>query len=192
MPYIGEPFDQTYFVGDRPEGYTDIRKISYWPLVADDIEDRLGLVSGLDILEIGCAYGGLSAELISRGANVTGLDISAYAIGQAQIRHPGITFVESDGLSTPFPNNSFDLAVASRVTTCMPDVATIKDLIREIRRKVKARGVAYILEDLNNIHYFTITEEQWQIEVESLFPGKDAEIVLVKHRLPADVRIVVS
>jgi hypothetical protein len=74
----------------------------------------------------------------------------------------------------------------------MPDVATIKDLVREIRRKVKAQGVAYILEDLINIYYFTITEEQWQTEVESLFPGKDVEVILVGHRLPADVRIVVT
>lgn len=192
MPYIGEPFDASYFIGSRPEGYTDITEISYWPAVADDIEARMGSVNGLDVLEIGCAFGGLSAELDSRGANMTGLDISAHAIGEAQTQHPGITFITSDGLNTPFPNNAFDMAVASRVSTCMPDVATLKDLIREIKRKVKAQGAAYILEDLVNIYYFTITEAQWQTEVSSLFPGKTTETTLVGHRLPADVRVVVT
>ena len=123
---------------------------------------------------------------------MVGYDISAYAIGEAQIRHPGITFQQGDAVSMPFPNNSFNLVVSSRVTTCMPDIDTLKDLIREVRRKVKAQGVTYILEDLNNIHYFTITEEQWQIEVDALFPGKDVEVLLVGHRLPSDVRIVVT
>lgn len=192
MTYIGEPYDESYYVGDRPEGYTDITDIHYWPLIVDDIEDRLGSIAGLDVLDLGCAYGGLAAELASRGANVTGVDISLHAVSVAQTRFPGITFIQADGLNLPFANNFFDLVVTSRVSTCMPDVATLKDFIREIRRKVKAQGAAYVLEDLTNIYYFTITEEQWQTEVESLFPGKDVEVTLVGDRLPADVRIVVT
>lgn len=192
MPYIGEPFDADYYVGDRPEGYTDITKIAYWSAIADDIEARLGSVSGLDVLEIGCAFGDLSAELASRDANVVGFDISAHAIEEAQTRHPGVTYLQGDAVSLPFPNNSFDLVVASEIASCMPDVATLKDLIREVRRKAKAQGSAYILELLSSIHYLTITEEQWQTEVESLFPGKDVEVLLVGDRLPSDVRIVVT
>lgn len=192
MLYIGEPFDANYYIGNRPEGYSNITEIAYWPLVADDIEARLGPVSGLDILEIGCAYGDLSAELASRGANVVSFDISTHAIGEAQVRHPGITFQQGDAVSMPFPNNSFDLAVAGEIASCMPDVATLKDLVKEMRRAVKAQGAAYILELLSSIYYFTITEEQWQTEVESLFPGKDVEVMLVGHRLPSDVRIVVT
>jgi ubiquinone/menaquinone biosynthesis C-methylase UbiE len=192
MPYIGEPFDASYYIGNRPEGYTDITEIAYWSLIADDIEARLGSVSGLDVLEIGCAYGDLSAELASRGANMVGYDISSHAIGEAQTRHLGITFQQGDAISMPFSNNSFDLVVASEIISCMPDIGTLKDLIREVRRKVKAQGAAYILELLNSIYYFTITEEQWQTEVESLFPGKDVEVLLVGHRLPSDVRIVVT
>lgn len=192
MTYIGEPYDESYYIGNRPEGYTDITDIRYWSLIVDDIEARLGPIAGLGVLDLGCAYGGLAAELAARGANVIGVDISLHAVSVAQTRFPGITFVQSDGLNLPFANNFFDLAVASRISTCMPDIATLKDLVREIRRKVKAQGAAYILEDLTNIFYFTITEEQWQTEVSSLFPGKDVEVVLVGDRLPADVRIVVT
>lgn len=192
MSYIGEPFDADYYIGNRPEGYTNITKIAYWSLVADDIEARLGPVSGLNVLEIGCAYGDLAAELASRGANVVGYDISAHAIGEAQARHPGIVFQQGDAVSMPFSNKSFDLVVASEIASCMPDVATLKDLIKEVRRAVKSQGTAYILELLSSIYYFTIAEEQWQTEVESLFPGKDVEVMLVGHRLPSDVRIVVT
>lgn len=192
MPYIGEPYDESYYIGDRPEGYTDITDIRYWPLIVDDIEDRLGLIAGLTVLDLGCAYGGLAAELTARGANVIGVDISLHAVSVAQTRFPGITFVQSDGLNLPFANKFFDLVITSRVSTCMPDVDTLKDLVRELRRKVKSQGAAYILEDLTNIYYFTITAEQWQTEVASLFPGKDTEVTLVGHRLPADVRIVVT
>lgn len=192
MPYLGEPFDSDYYIGNRPEGYTNITELAYWSLIADDIEARLGPVSGLDVLEIGCALGDLSAELASRGASMVGYDISAYVIGEAQVRYPAITFQQGDAVSMPFSNKSFDMVVASEITSCMPDVATLKDLIKETRRVVKAQGVAYILELLSSIYYLTITEEQWQTEVDALFPGKDVEVMLVGHRLPSDVRIVVT
>ncbi len=125
MVFTG-PFDQAYFESGTADpadpGYSSYPKVASWmPNVAADIEAEVGPISSLDVLEAGCAYGILADLLAALGANVTGLAISAWAIGEAGSRYPALTFVEADVLSTPFPNNSFDVVVGIGVLECMAD-----------------------------------------------------------------------
>lgn len=56
----------------------------------DDMEaailDRLGPVAGLDVLDAGCGAGGLTLELVARGATVTALDLAPRMVALARAR----------------------------------------------------------------------------------------------------------
>jgi SAM-dependent methyltransferase len=196
MPYIGEPYDADYFKGSRPEGYTDYtgQNPLIWTNIADDIETTTGLVSGKSVLEIGFGFGHQLAELESRGAIVEGVDISAYAVGQAQSLFPTLSFQIADVTTgLPFSNNSFDLVIAIQLTDCMPDQANFLATMLEINRVMKpdgAGGKGYILNSDKSDHgYFLKSSTSWQAETLS---GRTITPSDVGHMLPVDVRVVID
>jgi len=193
MTYIGEPYDESYFHGNRDEGYTDYASINpaHWVAIADDIEAQIGPVSGLDTLDLGCGFGFLANELANRGAIVQGVDISSYAIAQAQSRFPSLTFIQTDAvLGLPFKVNYFRLVVAVGVTDCMPDEAALDILLDEVNRVLHPQGKGYILgSTTSDDPYFVKTPEQWNNKV---IGGRDVVSEAVGHMLPWDTRVVVS
>jgi SAM-dependent methyltransferase len=205
MPYLGEPYDQSYFEGDntRREGYPHYGewfvRHDFAVVWADDIEAETGLVVGKDVLVVGCAYGFLVAELEARGANVIGIDISAYAIAEANSRFPGLTFVEGDFLSSPFSNNQFDMSVSMGVLGCMNTDVEIGNFLSETRRVVKnANKLYYFLEDYSTSSHGTIyqnrTPAEWLLAMEAGLPGPFSFDVQDVGHLPVyyRTRVVVS
>lgn len=74
-----------------------------------------GEVSGLRVLDAGCGGGSHAAELVSRGARVTGFDSSAAMLAIARKRlGPDVALVEAD-LSRPLPfaDGGFDLVLSA-------------------------------------------------------------------------------
>lgn len=73
--------------------------------VSTALLDLAGPVAGLRVLDIACGHGRVSRELARRGAQVTGLDISARLLGlaaQAEQQHPlGITYLLADIAAWP-------------------------------------------------------------------------------------------
>lgn len=73
----------------------------------------LGEVAGLDILELGCGAAQWSIGLSRRGANMTGLDLSAAQLDHARTRMTaaGVSFplVCASAEATPFADASFDI-----------------------------------------------------------------------------------
>ncbi len=147
------------------------------------------------MLEAGCAYGILADLLAALGANVTGLDISAWAIGEANARYPALTFVEGDVLSAPFPRNSFDVVVGVGVLECLADNAAVEAALREAKRVLKPRGALYGLASTVGPpeHYLQRTPEEMLTLVESI--GWGSRTVTVTNvrgqHLGYDVRLVV-
>jgi SAM-dependent methyltransferase len=179
MPYIGEPYDEDYFhtfSKIRPEGYHDYPSSGIQTLVniADDIEATTGPVSGKDILDVGCAYGYLTDILTARGANVVGIDLSTWAISQAQSLFPALTFDQGDFLSSPYSNNQFDLTVVCGALECMNNDSEIGSFLSEVRRVTKSRGVYYFLIDYNRGStpiYQNKTSAEWLADMDSGLPG---------------------
>lgn len=69
---------------------------------------------GMHALDLGCGFGEDSAELIARGLTVTGIDASEERISSARLRVSDATFLARDFTEPlPFPDESFDLVVAS-------------------------------------------------------------------------------
>jgi SAM-dependent methyltransferase len=83
----------------------------------------LGEVNGQRVLDAGCGAGSHAAEMIRRGASVTGLDKSAGLLAIARQRlGADVPLHQADlGEPLPFPAASFDAALASLVMHYLHD-----------------------------------------------------------------------
>ena len=95
----------------------------------DDDLTLLDDVAGADVLELGCGGGQCSVALARRGANVTGIDLSAeqlsFARDLAAEYDADVGFLQGDvtDLST-FPDERFDVAFNAYVLQWVDDLAT--------------------------------------------------------------------
>jgi 2-polyprenyl-3-methyl-5-hydroxy-6-metoxy-1,4-benzoquinol methylase len=188
MPYLEEPYDASYYVGNHDGGYTDFATINpqWWINIADDIEANTGLVSGKRVLEVGCAYGFLTDLLAQRGADVSGIDISAFAIGEANSRFPTLDFIEDDFLSSgAFSNNTFDLIVSCGAIECMSNDSEMSSFLSRARAWLKPNGTYYFLIDYNTgpvVYYQNKTVSEWLTAMAAGLPGPfDFDVEDVGH-----------
>ena len=105
--------------------YNDARAAAAWAKeqitwgiwrVPEDSLGRLGDVSGLDVVELGCGTAYVSAWLAKRGARPVGVDLTPAQLATARRcqQETGIEFplLEADAEDVPLPDASFDLAVS--------------------------------------------------------------------------------
>lgn len=97
-----------------------------------------GPVAGLRVLDLGCGQGWFSRQLAQRGAEVTGVDISANQIANAR-RHEaeeplGISYLHLDAMraAEQWPANSFDLVTACMVLHDLPDATAVLAGARQV------------------------------------------------------------
>src|SRR5687767_2449625 len=106
-------FDFDYWDGDRSTGYGGHHYDGRWRPIAEAIARHYGLTSGNTVLDVGCGKAFLLHDLQQAvpGLEVTGLDISRYAIEHAkeEIRDH---LVLGNAASLPFPDRSFDLVLS--------------------------------------------------------------------------------
>jgi len=109
----------------------------------------LGLVAGLDILEIGCGAGQTCVELARRGARVTGVDISDAQIALARQRVDAaglpVRLLRADAADiSPLPDASFDAIVA---VYAFPYVAEMHACLTECARLLRPCGRLIFAQD---------------------------------------------
>ncbi len=103
------------------------------------ILDLAGGVRGLRVLDAGCGSGVHAAELVDRGATVTGVDLSGNLLDIARERlGPQVPLHRVD-LSQPLPfsDDTFDLVLSSLV---MHYLADWEPTLREFHRVLVPRG----------------------------------------------------
>jgi len=106
---------------------------------------RRSLVSDLsrDVLEIGCGTG-MMFEHYGSGAHVRAVDMDDAFIERAKSRlRDGIELVKADAQALPFPDESFDAAVACLVFCSIPDA---RAALAEARRVLRPDGELRLIE----------------------------------------------
>jgi SAM-dependent methyltransferase len=78
--------------------------------------DRLGIPAGTTLLDVACGAGQLSLPAARQGIRVTGLDLAANLVEQANARAEAeglrIQFDQGDAENLPYPDESFDIVMS--------------------------------------------------------------------------------
>ncbi|WP_314172638.1 class I SAM-dependent methyltransferase [Streptomyces winkii] len=97
------------------------------------------------ILDYGCGYGRLTAELARLGyRDVHGVDPSRALIERGRNEHPELPLVRFDALPLPFEDGSFDAALLFVILGVVTGDADQKALLSELARLVRPSGVLYL------------------------------------------------
>lgn len=104
--------------------------------------ELLGPVAGLRVLDVACGHGRITRELARRGAEVTGIDISASLISKAreteQNEPLGIRYIHADVTASAAPGSAdFDAA------TCnfgLSDVDALDPAVTAVSRALRPHG----------------------------------------------------
>jgi protein-L-isoaspartate(D-aspartate) O-methyltransferase len=123
-----------YWDGDRRTGYGGMKYDGRWRKVADLRVAHYGLKPGDKVLDVGCGKGFLLHDLTQAvpGLEVTGLDISRYALDRAM---PEVKdwLVEGHASRLPFDDASFDFVFSINtlhVLPCFELDAALREMMR--------------------------------------------------------------
>lgn len=108
----------------------------YSTLLAASFADLAGVRAGQRVLDVGCGPGTLTAELVSRvGAeSVSAAEPSAPFAAAVRQRLPGVDVRQSRAEQLPFPDGTFDAALAQLVVHFMADpVQGLREMVRVTR-----------------------------------------------------------
>jgi 2-polyprenyl-3-methyl-5-hydroxy-6-metoxy-1,4-benzoquinol methylase len=104
--------------------------------------DLLGPVAGLEILDVACGHGRITRELARRGANVTGVDVSAklisYAIEAERTEPLGIRYLHADVSAVgALRTDAFDLVACH---FGLSDIDALDDAVAAISAALRSNG----------------------------------------------------
>ena len=108
--------------------------------------DRLGVVGGTKVIDVGCGAGRHSYEAYRRGADVIAFDQNAEELAEVDTMLQAMgaegeapesakaQVVVGDALALPYPDGTFDVVIASEILEHVPDDETaIAELVRVLR-----------------------------------------------------------
>jgi SAM-dependent methyltransferase len=102
----------------------------------------LGEVAGKDVVEIGCGSAPCARWLVTQGARVTALDLSAgmlrYAAAANEATGVDVRLVRANAERLPFASETFDIACSA--FGAIPFVADLPGTFREIARVLRPGG----------------------------------------------------
>ena len=117
--------------------------ITLWRLGYPVVEGLFGNINGKSVLDYGCGTGTFSRFLQSKGASVTGVDVSENMIAVAKrnssdtISYHSISSGALDFLS----DNKFDFVVSNFVLCTIPSRQEISLILSQIYRVLKKEGL---------------------------------------------------
>jgi len=118
--------------------------------------ELLAPLEGRRVLDAGCGDGAYSLAATERGAIVTGVDLSedmlALARERSAARGVKVDWRQGDVLALPFPDSSFDLAIAITLLCLVPDP---RGAVRELAR-VLVPGGRLVIGDLHRWSFWAM------------------------------------
>ncbi len=112
----------------------DIKARKIEAILCDFLETRA--IEGMHVLDLGCGIGTIADHFSSKNV-VTGADVD----DRRAVQKSSLKFVLLDSEVLPFDNGSFDIVISNHVIEHLPYQAVH---LREIRRVLRDRGVAYV------------------------------------------------
>jgi SAM-dependent methyltransferase len=103
--------------------------------------DFAGVAAGSRVLDVGAGTGALAAELLRRDATVAAMDPSPQFVATLKSRFPDIDAREAGAEDLPWPDASFDAALAQLVVAFMADAGAG---VAEMHRVVEPGGVVAV------------------------------------------------
>ena len=140
-------------------------KLSTWDSVSESVQfsaplDVEEITRCLDpsarILDLGCGYGRVAAELADVGfENVVGYDSAPGMVERGRIEFPDLTLQVGVANAISEADESFEAVVASALLTSVPDATSRAEIITEIKRLLVPGGAIFGVEFLieNRIKY---------------------------------------
>jgi SAM-dependent methyltransferase len=127
-------FGCDYWDGDRNFGYGGYKYDGRWRKVAEAMAGRYGLRPGDTILDVGCGKAFLLYDFtqVVPGVQVTGLDISEYALAHAKEEVKDRLQIGS-ARQLPFADGSFDLVLSINTLHNLP-CYDMESALREMQR----------------------------------------------------------
>lgn len=106
------------------------------------LEDGLGSLESLKLLDIGCSTGFMSHQYAKRFREVIAVDVDEPALLFAQESNPAdnLKYVAMDSQKLAFPDASFDAVTCTHIYEHVPNPIS---LMREIHRVLKPGGVCF-------------------------------------------------
>ena len=147
------------------------------------------LVSGKEVLDVGCGTGYGSAIFAERAKHVTGIDLSEAAVGFAKKHYRKPDFLVMNAQDLKFPDRSFDFVFSSENFEHLPDQAAH---LVELRRVLKKGEICFIAtpnpeafvgQKPNPWH----TKENTYNELVNLFRPVFDEFVILENSLTANL-----
>lgn len=129
------------FTGLKVDYFTRV-KTAY---LRDLLRAHFGASDSLDCLDVGCGTGNCHAELAPHVGTLTGTDISAASVAEAQARHPCLSYVPYDGHALPFADGGFDAVFTICVMHHVPP-ADWPAFAAELKRVTRPGGLAVVFE----------------------------------------------
>ena len=97
------------------------------------------------VLDLGCGYGRLTAELHAAGwTRVHGADTAGGMVARAREQHPQLELAHLESDSLPFGTASQDAVLLIAVLTCIPADADLERLFAEVQRVLRPGGHVYV------------------------------------------------
>jgi SAM-dependent methyltransferase len=104
--------------------------------LAAQLADFAGVLAGQKVIDVGCGPGALTGELVDRlgSANVFAVDPSESFVAAIRERFPAVDVRLAAAEHLPFPDQTFDAALAQLVVHFMSDpVAGLREMARVVR-----------------------------------------------------------
>ncbi len=103
------------------------------------------------ILDVGCGYGRTLDELYRCGyRDLTGIDFSEGMIARGKRQFPYLDLRVKHGAGIDLPDGSVDAVILFAVLTCIRTDREQEELLSEIRRVLRPRGILYVNDFLLN------------------------------------------
>lgn len=98
--------------------------------------EKAGLTTARRVLEVGCGTGAILRDL-GTPARLHGLDLGPAALAQCRLHAPHVTLTRGDGLSLPYPSQTFDIVYCHYFLLWVKDP---KQAMLEMKRVTRANG----------------------------------------------------